>query len=226
MPPARRRAARPPVPPLHVIAADEVLRRPDFEHAAAAMLERHGDMLALHLRGHGMDGRALFRLAAALAPVAERTGGLLVVNDRVDVALCAGAGGIQLGARSLPVAVVRTVADEARLVGYSAHAAEEAVPAERAGADWVLAGTIFETASHPGRPGAGPALVRAMADRVSVPVVAIGGITPERVAEVVVAGAAGVAVLGGVWRAGDPLDALERYRAALDGADTEDSRLR
>lgn len=213
-----------------------MLARPDFVDVAAALLRAGGGELALHLRAHGRPGGPLFDVARRLAPVA--TGAWLVVNDRLDVALAlacaAGASrgarlGAQLGVRSLPLDVARALAGSALRFGYSAHAPAEARAAAQAGADWLLLGTIYATTSHPGRPGAGPALVSETAAYLArsesggtgearwarPPIVAIGGITPERVPVLRAAGAGGVAVLSGVWSARDPIAALERYRAAL-----------
>lgn len=216
-----------PVPRLHAIAADEAQGRPDFEDLAGAVLRAGGADLALHLRAHGRPGGELFALARRLAPAAAATGSLLVINDRVDVALAvagelqaSGVGGaaapptvgIQLGARSLPLERVRAMVPDAP-IGCSVHGMDEAAAGE--GADWLLLGTIYETPSHPGRPGAGPALVRAVAARVRAPVVAIGGVTPERVPELMAAGAHGVAVLRGVWAAEDAQAAVRRYLEVL-----------
>lgn len=206
------------VPPLHIVAADEVLERRDFVTLATALLTAHGPSVALHLRAHGRPGAFLYRIAAVLARVADGAGALVVVNDRVDVALSAGAGGVQLGARSLPVAATRALVGPGVRLGYSAHEPDEAAAAARDGADWVLAGTIYATPSHPGRAGAGPGRVREIAARVAVPVLAIGGITAERVPEVVAAGARGVAVIGAVWRAPDPRAAADDLAAALAAA--------
>ncbi len=214
------------VPWLHAIAADEVLDRRGFLEDARALLEWGGPEVALHLRAHGRPGGALFALARRLAPAAQAAGALVVVNDRLDVALAAELNAVQLGARSLPLAVARALVPAGPrgvLVGYSAHAADEAVSAAEAGADWVLLGTIYPTASHPGRPGAGPGLVAVTAQALGAvgrtcPVIAIGGITPERVPEVVAAGAYGVAVLRGIWSAPVPFRAAVAFRAALPGA--------
>ncbi len=238
--PSRRQPAplptQAPVPRLHAIAADDVLDRPDFVEVASALLRAGGGDLAVHLRAHGRAAGALFALAQRLAPAAAGSGAWLVLNDRVDVALAlasaprgaaAPAGplalGVQLGARSLPLAAVRAVVGRALSLGYSAHAAEEAGAMAAAGADWVLLGTIYATASHPGRPGAGPELVAEAATRLDAtaggprpPLVAIGGVRPEHVRELCAAGAHGVAVLRGLWLARDALAALAEYRAALD----------
>ena len=90
-----------PLPRLHLVTNDEILRRGDFPPRAEELLEAGGARLALHLRGPSAGGAALYHLAERLAVVAARTGGLLLVNDRVDVALAVNAGGVQLGGRGL-----------------------------------------------------------------------------------------------------------------------------
>ncbi|MEJ2677996.1 MAG: thiamine phosphate synthase [Gemmatimonadota bacterium] len=199
------------LPRLHLVTSDAVLAAPDFVERATAVLAAHGPGVALHVRAHGMDGRPLLRIVRALAPAGAA---LLLVNDRVDVALAADVGA-QIGRRSLPVPVARRLLPR-RWLGYSAHAAGEAETAVREGADFVVLGTIFATPSHPGAGGTGVGLVRAAAP--VAPVVAIGGITAERVALCVAAGAHGVAVLGGVWTADDPVAATGSYLQALDAA--------
>ncbi|HEY8483413.1 MAG TPA: thiamine phosphate synthase [Longimicrobiales bacterium] len=202
---------------LHLVTDDGVLEAPGFGERAQRVLAAHGEAVALHLRGPGFSGVGLFRLAEELAFATDATGTEFLVNDRVDVALAAGADGVQLGRRSLPVAAARRVLGADAWIGYSAHSAEEAAEAEAAGADFVLLGTIYPSASHPGEGGAGVELVRETVARVRIPVLAIGGITPERVGEVLSAGAYGVAVLSGVWRAADPVAAAAEYLAALGG---------
>jgi thiamine-phosphate pyrophosphorylase len=197
---------------LHVVTDDEVLARPDFAAVAERVLAAGGEV-CLHLRGHGTGGGSLFELAARLVTAAHAAGAQVVVNDRVDIALAAGADGVQLGRRGLPVSRVRPLV-AGRLLGYSAHAAVEAAEAAAAGADFVVIGTIFDTPAHPA-PAAGVGLVRETAAAVSVPVLAIGGITPARVAEVVGAGASGVAVRGAIWDATDPESAVVAFEQAL-----------
>lgn len=204
------------LPRLHLVTSDEVLRGAGFEDAAARVIEACGPAAAVHLRGHGLTGGALYAMAERLAPIAARTGTPVLINDRVDVALATGVAGVQLGRRSLPVAEARRLLGVDARIGYSAHALDEASEAERAGADFVVLGTIFPTPSHAGDPGAGPELVRTTVQAVRAPVIAIGGITPERVGLMRDAGAYGVAVLGGVWRAADPAEAALRYLDALE----------
>lgn len=189
-----------------------MIGRADFLETAGLLLVAGGPDVALHLRGRRATGRVLHRLALDLGPRAAAAGALLVVNDRVDVALAAGADGVQLAARSLDAHDLPPAAiGLAR--GASVHSTAEA---EGAGAvDWLLVGTLWETESHPGRPGAGPGRLADIASVHPAPAIGIGGVTPGRVGETLAAGAHGVAVLGGVWRAGDPEAALDRYLSAL-----------
>jgi thiamine-phosphate diphosphorylase len=138
-----------------------------------------------------------------------------VVNDRVDIALATGAHGVQLGRRSAPVAAARALidatfaVDASRIrIGYSAHDVAECGDAVRDGADFILAGTIHTSVTHPGAVPVGIALLERMTAAVVVPVIAIGGMTAERFADAATAGAAGAALLGAVWHAADPLGAF------------------
>jgi thiamine-phosphate pyrophosphorylase len=192
-----------------------VLRAPGFPEAARSILAAHGAAVALHLRGHGLAGGELYRLAEEIAP-ATAAGGLLLVNDRVDLALAAGAGGAQLGRRSIPIEMARRILGPERWLGYSAHGAEEARRVEVEGADFIVFGTIFPSATHPGEPTAGVEGLRRTASHVTLPLIAIGGMTPDRVGEVRAAGGHGIAVLGGVWHADRPEDAAAAFHLKIE----------
>lgn len=198
------------LPALHAVTDDAVLARADFGETARRVLEAGGPRLALHLRGPRTGGRALHGLAAALLPAARGAGALLLVNDRADVALAAGADGVRLGARGIRPEDARRLLGAEAWIGASVHTRGEAEEAAAGGADFLVVGTLYATPSHPGREGAGPAHLAALAD-VGLPRVGIGGITPARAPEVRAAGAHGVAVLRGVWDAPDPARAVEQY---------------
>ncbi len=206
------------LPRLHLVTDDPVLAAPGFTARARVALERGGAAVALHLRGPRAGGRALWEAACALLPDARRSGALLLVNDRVDVALAAGADGVQLGRRSLPPGDARRKVGPGRRVGATVGSPVEAREAAAGGADFLLAGNVFATASHAGRAGIGP---RGLADLAipGVPLVAIGGMTPERVGEVRAAGAHGVAAIRAVWEAADTAEAVARFLEALEDAD-------
>ena len=198
------------LPPLHVVTDDPVIARADFVERAGEVMAAGGPGVALHLRAPRATGRRLYDLAILLAGMAKASGSRLIVNDRLDVALASGADGVQLGARSLAIHDARPIAGPGVLLGASVHSLDEARAAREAGADFVIAGNVYETASHPGRAGGGIGLIEAIAN-LPIPVVAIGGITPERAGEARRAGAAGVAAIRGVWDAPDAADAVQRY---------------
>lgn len=206
------------VPPLHVVTDDEVLADPEFPGRARVVLEAGGHAVALHLRGPHTHGRRLYDLAAMLVPTARASGAIVLVNDRVDVALAAGADGVQLGRRGMLPPDARRVAGPELLVGCSVSTRAEGVEAVAGGADFLLVGNVYPTGSHPGWPGIRLDVVSTMLE-LEVPVVGIGGITPARVAEVRRAGARGVACIRAVWAARDPGDAVSRFLSAWNDFD-------
>ena len=162
---------------------------------------------AVHLREKDLGGRELLALAREVGARCRAAGQLFLVNDRLDVALATPAAGVQLGRGGLTPEDARRLEPE-WWIGVSVHDLEEARTAQAAGADYLLAGTVFPTASHPDRTPLG---VSGLADiaALGLPVVAIGGITPVRVAAVRAAGAYGVAAIRGLWDALEP-DAAAR----------------
>lgn len=205
------------LPRLHIVTDDAVLARPGFLDDARRALGSGGADLALHIRGPHTRGAEVYRISAVLAEDAEASASLLVVNDRVDVALSLGVG-VHLGRRSLPVPSVRRMVGDGTTVGCSTHDVGEVAEGGRGGADYVFFGNVFVTPSHPGRPGAGvDALASAAEAARGIPVLAIGGVTTSNVGELLGAGAWGVAVLRGVWDAREPEGAVSDYISALEG---------
>ncbi|MGD8377912.1 MAG: thiamine phosphate synthase, partial [Acidobacteriota bacterium] len=142
------------------------------------------------------DGDLLEELDAGMA-CCRREQALLVVNDRVDLALLSGAGGVHVGEEDLPVSDARRILGPTAVVGASSHDAASAAAAEAQGADYVAIGPVYTTGTKPDAGSAvGLAAVREVRAAVRIPVVAIGGITLERAAEVLDAGADSVAVIG------------------------------
>ena len=162
---------------------------------------------------------------ADLTALAERLRGvigqraLLIVNGSADVAR-----GVQAGGLHLPADAPFARPDGVTLVGRSVHSVEEAVRAEQEGADYVIAGPIYETPSHRGVAPAGVRLISAVVAVVSVPVVAIGGITAARVPDVLSAGAGGVAVISAVLGAKSPFAAASALREALEAVSLQPRR--
>lgn len=164
-----------------------------------------GGAPCIQLRGKDQPAREQIALARALLAATRAAGALLLVNDRLDVALAAGADGVHLGQDDLPVEAARRIVPPGFLVGISAETAELARAAERGGADYVGTGPVYATGS---KADAGDAIgcgrLAEVAAAVRIPIVAIGGIEAANAAEVAAAGAAGVAVISAVMRAADP----------------------
>ncbi len=202
-------------PCLMLITDRARLRGRPLEEVASQAVE--GGASVVQLREKGLPTGELYDLAITLRAVL-RGRALLLVNDRVDVALMAGADGVHLPEHSLPGRAVREMVGEGCILGRSVHSVDAAVRAEAEGADFVQIGAVYETASKPeGAPG-GIELVRAVAEAARLPVIAVGGITAENVAEVVEAGADGVAVIGAILDEDDTEEATGRLRSALDDA--------
>lgn len=196
---------------------------PGFRRLSAALYERCGSAVALHLR-LTCSARELHARAVELARAAAIHGGWCVVNGRVDVALAAGAQAVQLGRTAIGVeaaARVAAVVGQPLRLGASVHGGDAALAAAAGGANYLVLGTIFATPSHPGREGAGPervAAVRLVLDAEgfgTVPILAIGGIDAARAEVVRRAGAYGVAVQRAVWASEDPVAAAAELCARL-----------
>ena len=203
------------IPPLHIITDDAILGRPNFLGVARELLRAGGDRVALHLRGPGRNGRTLFRVAEALVQEATEAGAVLVVNDRLDVALSLGLKSVHLGQRSLPPDVARRLLGPNPTLGLSVHGTREASEASKGVVDYVVVGAVYPTPSHPGVEAGGVALIEEVGALDPPPMVGIGGITPAKVKATLEAGAVGVAVRGGIWETSDPIEALGHYLMVL-----------
>jgi thiamine-phosphate pyrophosphorylase len=166
------------------------------------------------LRMPGASAADIYETGVHLRQMLDELRTPLIVADRVDIALALGAD-VHLGQRGLPPRLARALAP-GRHVGVSVHDVNQAVEAAAHGADWVVFGHVFATPSHPGELGRGPDALRAVVEAVEVPVVAIGGITAANVADVLAAGATGIAVIRAISGAADPETAALALRDALD----------
>jgi len=178
---------RPALPRLHAITDERIARRADLPEIARELAKGGGSQLAFHARGRALSGREHYDLAARLSdsPTAR-----LFVNDRLDIALAVPTAGVQLGNGSLPVSAARALNPL-----------------------WWIGRSVFATASHPGRSPLGLAkLQQIVAAAGDLPVIAIGGITAERVREVRSSGAYGVAAIRAFWDDVEPADAARRMR--------------
>lgn len=159
---------------------------------ARAGVRAAGRATVLQLRNREMSAAELQHEAVELVATSPVP---VLVSSRCDIALAAGAAGVNLPELDIAVHDARALLGGDRLAGRSVHSLEAALAAEADGADYVIFGPVWRSASHPGRDGAGIARLAEVARALSIPVVAIGGVTQERIAEVAEAGAAGYAAI-------------------------------
>jgi len=188
-------------------------------HREIAEAAIRGGATAVQLRMKEEPARVVLDVARAIGPLCRAAGVAFIVDDRLDVAMLAGADGVHVGQDDLPPTDARALMGPRALIGVSAATVEEALAAERAGADYLGVGAVYGTAtkSDAGAP-VGLARVTEIRRAVRVPLVGIGGITVENAAAVMQAGANGVAVITAVTLAADMADAVRRLREAVDGA--------
>lgn len=164
-----------------------------------------GGVRAVQLREKDLEGNDLFLLAERLRALTARHKAMLLVNDRVDVAMAVGADGVHLGVLSIPPREARRLLGEKAIIGCSTHNRRELMEAGEGGADFVTFGPVYATKS---KASYGPPVgVSALADacgRSRIPVFALGGVGPGNAGEAVRAGAYGIALISGIIAAADP----------------------
>ncbi len=159
---------------------------------------------AVQLREKDLAVRPLLRLAGIFRTLTAAHGARLFINDRLDVAMAVGADGVHLGASGIPPQAARRVAGPDMMIGVSTHSADEAERAQQEGADFVLLGPVYDTPSkRPFGPPLGTEALCAARERISIPLFAVGGMSRERIREVRIAGADGVAVISAILAAGN-----------------------
>ena len=196
-----------------IVITDRRLAARAVEDAVAAALAAGAP--AIQLRDKEIAPRDLLPIARRLRGLTRAAGALLFVNDRLDIALAAGADGVHLGPDDLPVAPARRIAPPGFLIGYSTDDPRAARRAAARGADYIGCGAVYPTTTKAGA-GApiGLSRVKEVARAVAVPVIGIGGITPDRAPEVRAAGAAGCAAISAVMAAPDPGAVVRQFLAA------------
>lgn len=160
---------------------------------------------SIQLREKDLSSSQQFELALQLRALTRVYNARLLINDRLDIALAVGADGVQIGANSLPLAEARRLLGSDMLIGYSAHALDEALRAEHEGADFVTFGPVFPTPSKL-KYGAPLGLLQLseVASSLRIPVFALGGIKDTSISEVMATGCHGVALISGIMSAVDP----------------------
>ncbi len=176
----------------------------------------------IQVRERDLDGGTLRDVVMRCLEAVRGTRTRVLVNDRVDVAIASGAHGVHLRADSLPAARVRQLCPRPFLVGLSVHSAEEARSADAAALDYLLFGTVFPSSSKPGREPAGVERLAVAVVATSLPVLAVGGVTPDTMPLVIGAGAAGMAGIG--LFANDVAQVVRRLTGHSNSIDTSSSR--
>jgi thiamine-phosphate pyrophosphorylase len=181
-------------------------------HAAA-----HAGATMIQVRERLLDDRSLVEFVRDLVARTRATGCQVLVNDRPDIAIAASAAGVHLKSHSMAAVDVRRIGPTGFLVGRSVHSKEEAIAAEEAGGcDYLFFGTVFPSASKPDdHPIAGVDALRRVCAAVSLPVIAIGGLTAGRAGGVAAAGAAGAAAISLFSEAANIADAVVSLQRAL-----------
>jgi len=174
-----------------------------------------GGLSAILVRRPHASAREVYDITRQLRPATRSFGCLLIVSDRIDVALAAEADGVHLGARSLPTAAARRILPSNMLLGRSTHNLDQATRAEAAGADYIFLGPVYPTASHPESAGIGIDHLREAVLRTSIPIVAIGGIGRRNATEVARTEAKGAAAIRAYSSAEDPAAIARGIRAAF-----------
>ena len=194
---------------LHIISTGK--QKPEELAEIAGRIHPYID--AIHIREKAKTAKEIYEMVNLLTdqnvPLSK-----IIINDRVDVAFVSKVGGVQLAYHSLPVDIVKKQFTSLR-VGCSVHSLEEVQTAQELGADYVIFGHVFPTQSKPGLVPRGLKQLELVAHHVSIPVLAIGGIKPANVREVIETGAQGIAVMSGVLEAEDPLETVKEYYRKL-----------
>lgn len=163
-----------------------------------------GGAKLVQLRAKNVASNDFYRLAMEARELTRRAGCLLIVNDRVDIAMVSHADGVHLGQEDLPLAIARNLMESKKLIGVSTHDLTQALQAEQAGADYIGFGPIFGTfTKDTGYSARGLTMLREVRKAVEIPIVAIGGITEDNVKQVWDAGADAAAIISDILGADD-----------------------
>ncbi len=171
----------------------------------------------VQLREKDLNSRLLYELAVEFRRQTKAAGALLIINDRLDIALAAGADGVHLGQDDLPVSVARRLGPDL-LIGASTHSLEEALGAQEAGASYVNIGPIFATPTKEAATPLGPGMIDRVVPQLRIPWTTMGGIKKTNIDQVVARGARHPAVITAVTAAPDPtITARELRQMIADG---------
>jgi thiamine-phosphate pyrophosphorylase len=205
-----------PSPPFLCVITDEA-----FCPVSLAEKALEGGASMIQLRHKSASGSQLYSWAIEIVNLAKRYNALCIINDRVDIAMASRADGVHLGQQDMPALVARKIMDKNSIIGVSTSSIEEAMQAENDGADYIGFGHIYPTSSkEKGYPPLGPEALQKVSKLISLPIVAIGGVSLKNATSLISCGASGVAVISAVSRAVDPSRAAQKLVSAIKKRDS------
>lgn len=201
------------------IITDEVLA-PGCSHIQIAKESLSGGAKIVQLRDKRRSGAELFAIANVIRSLCTENSAKFIVNDRLDIALATSADGVHLGQDDLPLSAARALAPRPFIIGVSVGTVEEAVIAEKGGADYLGVGPVYPTGTKADAgPAVGTALVSSIREKTSVPIVAIGGINLSNAKDVLAAGADSIAVISAVICSPDIAAASRKFVRLINPQD-------
>ncbi len=204
---------------LHLCVITDATLVPGRDHVTIARAALAGGADMIQLRDKAGDMRALLPQARAIQSLCRSHGAIFIVNDRLDLALAAEADGAHVGQEDLPAETARSLLGPGQILGVSTHNREQALAARASGADYIGFGPMFLTGTKAtGYTPRGPDALREIQAAVPIPILAIGGITLENVAEVIAAGATAPAIISAIVAAPDITAAAATFRARVAAA--------
>ncbi len=202
------------LPPLYVVTDRHQTGEDRLLRILGDIIPEQGMMV--QIRERDLGSRELLRFVETVHRLARPFRVLCFINDRVDLVLATQAAGVHLRSDSMPTKEARKCLGAGYLIGKSVHSAEEALQSEKEGADFVVLGPVYETPSkRQYGPPLGVPVIREASRHCTIPVYAIGGMTPSRVENVMASGAAGVAVVSSIFQAASPREAVTTYSTQL-----------
>ena len=202
------------LPPLYVVTDRHQTGEDRLLRILGDIIPEQGMMV--QIRERDLGSRELLRFVEAVHRLAHPFRVAWFINDRVDLVLATQAAGVHLRSDSMPTKEARKCLGAGYLIGKSVHSAEEALQSEKEGADFVVLGPVYETPSkRQYGPPLGVPVIREASRHCTIPVYAIGGMTPSRVENVMASGAAGVAVVSSIFQAASPREAVTTYSTQL-----------
>lgn len=190
--------------------------RSDLSNIEIAKRVLAGGARILQVRGKGLSSKELLNQSREIRKLTREAGATFIVNDRADIALLSDADGVHLGQDDLPISEARKILGRGKLIGISTHNIEQALKAEQEGADYIGFGPVFGTKTKADAEEAkGIEALKEVKKKVSIPVIAIGGINLENLKEVIAAGADGVAVISAIVKAENIEETTKRFIEAF-----------